>query len=175
MATIPTSRQDDISNALDRVLEAAKLARANSKVKLPEDPRSSPAFPIPEYMNPPQIRPVYDHWVRIWRAPAIPLTKDDFRRCVGLLEFTPLKDENGITLGLEWFYSASPPPEWEQFPYVLYSHFPGSQPCRDLVDVYHSCSLEIRYAIIKLQGREGLQLYRLAHKNKNGGQKNVHG
>jgi len=54
---------------------------------------------------------------------------------------------------------------WHDHQYILYSHFPGCQPCRDLVDVYHSCSLEIRWSIIRLQGREGLQLYRLQHKN----------
>jgi len=167
VATTPTSRQDDISHALDRLSEAAKLVHVSSKRKLPRDPHESPVFPIPDYMNPPQTFVIYDHYIRVWRALAIELTKQDFRRCIGLLEFTPLKEENGLSLGLEWFYSAHQFIHWSDYQYILYSHYPGAQPCRDLVDVYHSCSLEIRWVIIGLQGREGLQQYRLQHKNKN--------
>lgn len=162
MTTTPTSRQRDNSYALDRVAEAIRLACANSKRDLCKDP-------IPEYMNPPWVFDIYHYHNRIWRAPAIVLTKDTFRRCVGLLEFTPLNEPDALPLVLEWLYSADTPPEWSEYPYVIYTWFPGPQPCMDLVDVYHSCSLEIRWVIIHLLGREGLQQYRLQHKNKNGG------
>lgn len=174
MATTPTSRQDDMLRRLGERIQAAKLAHANSKPELPTNPQESPVFYIPRYMNPPQVRPIYDHYVRIWRAPTIELTKNDWWRCVGLMEFTPLKEDDGLTLGLEWYYSAHQRPEWEKYSYRLFSHFPGDQPCKDLVDVYRSCSLEIRWAIVKLQGPEGLKLYRLQHKNKNGCHETIH-
>jgi len=146
-------------------VEATKLHRCNSEAELPQDPHVSSAFDIPEYMNPPQVFTIYEHHVRIWRSAAIELTPDDMRRCIGLLEFTRLTDEKPKTLGHAWWYDRPRTPRLDGYPYMLHTWFPGPQPCRDLVDVYHCATLEIHWVIIGLQGRDAVMKYRLLHKN----------
>ena len=125
---------------------------------LPSDPRKSSSFHVPEYMHEPQVYPnLYGHHIRIWRSEAVDLAKtNDIRRCIGLVEFTNL--ETGLTLGLEWYYSLYQKKAWREFKYILYSHFPGEQPCKDLQDVYKSTTAEIKWVISRLKKKHGRKL-----------------
>ena len=78
-----------------------ELARAN----LLTDPRSSPVFDVPEYMNDPQLYTIHGHYIRVWRTKLEALGKKSewSTYCAGLMEWTSL--ENGITLGLTWYYA----------------------------------------------------------------------
>ena len=127
--------------------DVQKFARAN----LPSDSMKSTCFHVPEYMDKPQVYPdLYGHQIRIWRTDAKDLTKtNDFRRCVGLLEWTDL--ETGLTLGMKWYYSLYQKKAWREFKYILYSWFPGEQPCKDLKDVYKSATAEIKWVIARLR------------------------
>lgn len=165
MATTRTSSQDDVSKTPNRVTEAENVSRLTFSPEPPQDPLVSAAFDIPEYMNPPQVFTIYEHHVRIWRSAAIELTADDPRRCIGLLEFTQLTEEKPKTLGHAWWYDRPRIPRLEGYPYMLYTWYPGPQPCSDLVDVYHCTTLEIHWVIIGLQGRDAVMKYRLLHKN----------
>ena len=126
---------------------AAKLARAN----LLTDSRSSPAFFVQEYMNSPQVYTnLHGHYIRIWRAKAESLSKKSrwLTYCVGLMEWTSHTD--GITLGLEWYYQLNFENYWREYKYILHSHYPGKQPCKDLQDVYRSATAEIKFQIERL-------------------------
>ena len=121
---------------------AEVLARANWWSPLWES--------VPEYMSPPYVRHVSgekgEFVVRVWRARPIP--NPVFRRTVGMAECTHL--DNGVVTGLVWKYSRTDPvlyPTWARWKYVLHGWYPGDQPCRDLHDVYHSCTLEIRWLL----------------------------
>jgi len=165
VATIRTSSQDDISKTPNHVTEVEDVRRRTFSSEPPQDPLVSAAFDIPEYMNPPQAFTIYDHFVRVWRSAAIELTPEDWRRCIGLLEFTQLTGEKPKTLGHAWWYDRPRIPRLAGHPYMLYTWYPGPQPCIDLVDVYRCTTLEIRWVIISLQGRDAVMKYRLLHKN----------
>ena len=126
--------------------DVPEFARAN----LPSDPRKSPRFYVPEYMKEPRVYNKFGVQIRIWRAETKDLKKTgEYRRCVGLLEWTWL--DRGLTLGLKWYYSMYQKEAWKEFKYILYSHCPGSQPCKDLADVYRSTTAEIKWFISRLQ------------------------
>jgi len=113
--------------------------------KLPSNPKKSPCFPIPDYMDAPQVYCMYGHQIRIWRTCLVPLTEADFRHTAGIIDYTDLK--TGLTLGLQWAYSTHQKPEWKPIKYQLYSWFPGPQPCKDLDDVYRSTTKEIKWVV----------------------------
>jgi len=123
-----------------------KLARANSLT----DPKSSPAFHVPEYMNKPQVYIVHGHYIRIWRTKLEPLTKKSrwLTYCAGLIEWTPLA--GGVTLGLTYYYGLNSESYWREYKYILDSHYPGKQPCKDLKDVYDSATKEIKFQVERL-------------------------
>jgi len=126
--------------------DVQEVARAS----LPSDPRKSKCFKtIPYYMKAPKVLNKYGHQIRIWRTKLIPLYAEDFRRTCGLIEWTDL--ETGLTLGLRWTYSVFQKEAWKPIKYILYSHFPGEQPCQDLNDVYKSTTAEINWVIKRLQ------------------------
>lgn len=140
--------------------DVLKFERAN----LPSDPKKSPSFDVPEYMHRPQVYHLYGHQIRIWRTAARDIAKTgDLRRCIGLIEFTNL--ETGLTLGLKWYYSLYQKPAWREFKYILYSHFPGEQPCKDLNDVYKSTTAEIKWVISRLKKKHNRKLKPLPMKD----------
>ena len=125
-----------------------KLARANSLT----DSMSSPVFDVPEYMNKPQIYPkLHGHYIRIWRTKAVSLSKKPLRwltYCVGLMEWTSFA--NRVTLGLEWYYELNFKTNWQEYKYILHSHYPGDQPCKNTKDVYDSATNEIKWQVRRL-------------------------
>lgn len=124
-----------------------ELARAN----LLTDLKSSPVFHVPDYMNKPQVYTIHGHYIRIWRTKLEPLTKKSrwLSYCAGLMEWTSLSD--GITLGLTWYYSLNFESYWREYKYILSSHYPGPQPCKDLPDVYRSATAEIKFQVNRLE------------------------
>jgi len=123
-----------------------KLARANNLT----DPRSSPVFHVPEYMNRPQLFTIHGHYIRIWRTEAVSLSKKSrwLSYCVGLMEWTSL--DNSVTLGLEWYYGLNFKTCWREYKYILGSHYPGKQPCKNTKDVYDSATAEIEFQVERL-------------------------
>lgn len=123
-----------------------ELARAN----LLTDPRSSPAFHVPEYMNAPQSYTVHGHYIRVWRAKPELLSKKSrwMTYCVGLMEWTSLVHK--VTLGLEWYYGLNFESYWREYKYILNSHYPGKQPCKNTRDVYDSATKEIKWQVKRL-------------------------
>lgn len=123
-----------------------ELARAN----LLTDSKSSPVFHVPDYMHEPQVYNIHGHYVRIWRTKLSPLTKKSryLTYCAGLMEWTSLTD--GITLGLTWYYGLNFESYWREYKYILNSHYPGKQPCKNLPDVYKSTTAEIKFQVKRL-------------------------
>lgn len=123
-----------------------ELARAN----LLTDPKSSPVFDVPEYMNKPQVYTIHGHYIRIWRSKLEPLAKKSrwLTYCAGLMEWTSLTDK--VPLGLTWYYGLNFETYWEEYKYILESHYPGRQPCKDLPDVYRSATAEIKWQVKRL-------------------------
>ena len=123
-----------------------ELGRANFLT----DSRSSPVFHVPEYMHEPQVYNIHGHYIRIWRAEAVSLAKKSrwLTYCVGLMEWTSLAHE--VTLGLEWYYELNFKTCWQEYKYILHSHYPGDQPCKDLRDVYRSTTAEIKWQVKRL-------------------------
>ena len=124
-----------------------ELARAN----LLTDDRSSPVFDVPEYMNKPQVyQNLHGHYIRIWRTKLESLSKKSryLTYCAGLIEWTSHAD--GITLGLEWYYALNFKTCWQEYKYILHSHYPGDQPCKDLPDVNRSTTAEIKWQVKRL-------------------------
>lgn len=125
--------------------DVSDFARAN----LPSNPRNSKVFTIPHYMLEPDVSFKYGHQIRIWRTKLIQLYSTDVRRICALMEWTDL--QTGLTLGLMWSYSVHQKEAWKPIKYILYSHFPGEQPCQDLNDVYRSTTAEINWVIKRLE------------------------
>lgn len=124
-----------------------ELARAN----LLTDDRSSPVFDVPEYMNKPQVyQSLHGHYIRIWRTKLEALMNKSryLTYCAGLMEWTSHAD--GITLGLTWYYGLNFETYWREYKYILNSHYPGKQPCKDLPDVYRSTTAEIKWQVRRL-------------------------
>jgi hypothetical protein len=111
---------------------------------------SSPVFDVPEYMRKPQVYTIHGHYIRIWRTKLEPLgTKSEWSTyCAGLMEWTSLT--NKVVLGLTWYYSLNRETYWEEYKYILESHYPGRQPCKDLPDVYRSTTAEIKWQVKRL-------------------------
>lgn len=154
-----------MSTESESISNRIKLARAN----LPEtlsDPKRSPVAFIPDYCYPPQVFEKDGHLVRIWRSSlneslALP------RRRMAVLELTRLhpSEPEPVTKYLAWSYSRNPKEKWAEYDWILHGHFPGDQPCLDLIDVYTSCTFEIRFVIDGLAGRE-IRRHRIRERRK---------
>jgi hypothetical protein len=127
------------------------LARANFEA-LKAKARHKYLPHIPEYMDAPKVFEKYGYLISIWRTKLVPLTRNDWRHCAGILKFKDLRTQ--LSLGLHWWYSFNWRKVWREYKYVLYSWFPGKQPCKDLRDVYRSTTFEIDWVIERLQDNE---------------------